>query len=289
MNVFKIVLCDVKEGIIKNKRNIIIPFLCFLQCLYAQINVDFYKEYYGISGKTSQLDLLTEIFHGSDPIGKNLNPDIKIVVPYLWLSIFAFAVFISFDYMHNDLTQFGIQILSRTKKRRVWWISKCIWCYSSSLWFYFLFIFFSAVFCIANGYDVFRTGNIETINVIADRSVIYEYIGIDHLSALYMLSIICTPLIVICTLNMLQMLLCLFIKPMYGYLIIIGLIIIGILTDAPIAFTRMGMVTFNNNYFNEAYDDFFGLWICIAINIICIIIGTLYFKRYDIIPDKDKE
>ncbi len=289
MNVSKIILCDIKEGVIKNNRNIIVPFLCVLQCLYAHLNIKMYKEYHEVRNTTSLLDLFAEIFHGCDPIGKNPNPDIKIMIPYLWFSIFVFAVFISFDYMHNDLTQFGIQILTRTRKRQAWWVSKCIWCYASSFWFYFLFYLSTMAFSIINGYDVFQIRNVEMINILADRSVIYSYVGITEMNTLYVLSIIFMPLIVICTLNMIQMLLSLVIKPMYSYLVIIGLVVIGIISDSPIAFTRIGMVTFNNIFFDNAYNEILGICICAIINIICIVTGILYFKRYDIIPDKDKE
>ena len=170
-----------------------------------------------------------------------------------------------------------------------WWLSKCIWCYVSSLWFYILFIVSTLVFCFINGYSAFNYSNVETINILADRSVIYEFVGISEMNFLNALSIVFLPLIVICTLNMIQMLLCLFVKPMYSYLIIIGLIVVGMISDSPLAFTRLGMVTFNTTYFKTAYHEITGTWICLVINIICIIIGMLYFKRYDIIPDKDKE
>ena len=94
MNVSKIIACDIKEGVIKNKRYIVVPVLCLFQCLYAQLNINMYKEYHEIYRKTSLLELLVEIFHGCDPIGENPNPDIKIIIPYLWFAIFSFAVFL---------------------------------------------------------------------------------------------------------------------------------------------------------------------------------------------------
>lgn len=289
MSVYKIITCDIKEGIFKNKRNIIIPLLCTLQCMYAHLNINMFKEYNDIKGHSSLLDLFAEIFHGCDPVGQNISPDIKIIVPYLWFSIFVFAVFISFDYMHNDLTQFGMQILSRTSKRRFWWISKCAWCYLSSIWFYLVFTLTAFLFAVLNNYDVFDVDNVETINVLADRSVIYNYIGISELSLKNILSILLMPLIVISTLNILQMLLCLFIKPMYGYLLIIGIVTFGIISDSLLAISRTGMVTFNNMYFENAYNEKIGLIICVLINIICVVTGTIYFKKYDIIPSPDKE
>lgn len=121
------------------------------------------------------------------------------------------------------------------------------------------------------------------------EALLYNYIGISELSLKNILSILLMPLIVISTLNILQMLLCLFIKPMYGYLLIIGIVTFGIISDSPLAISRTGMVTFNNMYFENAYNEKIGLIICVLINIICVVTGTIYFKKYDIIPSPDKE
>lgn len=289
MNVFKIFLCDLKEGIIKNKRNLIIPFLCILQCLYANLQINTYKEYYNIKDRTTFLDLFTEIFRGCDPISKNQNPDIKIMIPYLWFSIFAFSVFINFDYMHNDLTQFGMQIIARTKKRCSWWISKCLWSITSSLWFYLIFITVTAVFSAVNRFTFIATNNTETINLIADGSVIYQYDGFEKWTISNMISIIICPMITICALNMMQLFFSLFIKPMYGYLAIIGFLSFGIITDSPIAFTRLSMVIFSDLFYHSAYNRTVGIICSICLIIFCTLFGLLYFRKYDIIPDKDKE
>lgn len=289
MSVCKILFCDIKEGILKNKRNIITPFFCVLQCLYADLQINTYKEYYKIKDSTTFFDLFAEIFRGCDPISKNPNPDIKIMIPYLWFSIFAFAVFINFDYMHNDLTQFGMQIISRTKKRCSWWISKCIWSIVSSVWFYLIFLSEAAVFCAVKNFSFTAANSTETINLIADGSVIYQYIGLEKWTAVNKMSIVICPLVTICTLNMMQLLFSLFIKPMYGYLAIIGFLCFGILTDIPIAFTRLGMVTFSNLFYHSAYNQTIGMVICIGIIIFCTLFGLFYFRNYDIIPGKDKE
>lgn len=287
MNVFKLLLCDIREGIFRNKRFIIVPFLCIFECLYASMNINAYKGYYEIYSKTTFLDLMTEIFHGCDPIAKNPNPDIKIEIPYFWLAVFIFAVFIGFDYMRNDLTQFGIQVLSRIQKRSKWWLAKCVWCLMSGVWFYVLFLLTALIFCIINGYGFGFTGNLEIINVLANRSVIYTYIGISELNIFQGVSILIAPIFVICTLNMIQMILCLFLKPMYSYLIIIGVLLFGILTDIPIAFSRCGMLTFSNCFFQDGYQTELGFVICLTLITGSILIGNLYFRRYDILPDKE--
>ncbi len=287
MNAFKLILCDIREGIIRNKRYFLIPVLYLFEFMYADLNLNTYKTYGGVRSRTTFLDLMAEIFHGCDPIARTPNPDIMITLPYFWIAIFVFAVFVSFDFMHNDLTQFGIQVLSRSQKRSTWWGAKCVWCIASGIWFYALFLLTALIFCIINGYELQLTNTPDILNIIADRSIIYSFNGIPELSLLQKILMLLAPMAVICTLNMIQMLLCLFCKPMYSYLIIIGILLFGVLADTPVAFSRCAMTTMNNWFFEDGYPIVIGLAVCVLLTVAAMLIGTLYFKRYDILPDKE--
>lgn len=287
MNAFKLILCDIREGIIRNKRYFLVPVLSLFECMYADMNINAYKTYGAVQSHTTFLDLIAEIFHGCDPIARTPNPDIMIALPYFWIAIFVFAVFVSFDYMHNDLTQFGIQVLSRSRKRSAWWGAKCIWCILSGIWFYVLFLLTVLIFCIINEYELLFTNNPDILNIIADRSIIYIFKGVPNLNFLQRSWMLLAPMVVICTLNMLQMLLCLFCKPMYSYLMIIGILLFGVLVDIPAAFSRCAMTTMNNWFFEDGYPTVIGLAVCVILTVVAMVIGTLYFKRYDILPDKE--
>ncbi len=287
MNVCKMLACDINEGILKNKRYIVAPLLAILECLYAHINISSLKSYRDVTQTSSIIELIAEIFHGCDPIAQNTNPDIKIAIPYLWFAIFVFAVFISFDYMHNDLTQFGIQILSRSKKRIEWWFSKCLWCILSSVWFYFLFFITIVLFGVVNEYSIMPSEDPEVLNIIADQSVMYSFVGIAVTSCTVHLKLLFLPLLVIITLNVIQMFLTLFIKPMHAYLLIVGLLTVGILTDVPIAVSRLSMVTFSRIFYENGYNEEIGLIICFILIVSLIVGGGLLFKRYDILPDRE--
>ena len=113
------------------------------------------------------------------------------------------------------------------------------------------------------------------------------FTGISELNIFQELWMLFSPMLVICTFNMIQMILCLFIKPMYGYLLIVGILILGILTDIPLAFSRCGMITFSDYFFEDGYHISIELAICLILIMASILIGTLYFKKYDILPDKE--
>lgn len=287
MSAFKLILSDIREGILRNKRYILVPILCLFECMSADINLNMFKAYGGIKSPTTFLDLIAELFHGCDPITKAPDPSTVIALPYFWIALFVFAVFINFDYMHNDLTQFGIQVLTRSRKRGAWWGAKCVWCIASGVWFYMLFLLTALLFSVLNGYDITFTNTPDILTITADRSVVYLFKGAPDLTVLQRVWLLLAPMLVLCTLNMLQMLLCLFCKPMYSYLISIGVLMFGVLDDTPAAFSRCAMTTRSDWFYEEAYPAMTGMWICLGLIAAVIIAGALYFKRYDILPDKE--
>lgn len=115
----------------------------------------------------------------------------------------------------------------------------------------------------------------------------YSFVGIATTSCTIYLKLLFLPLLVIITLNIIQMFLTLFIKPMHAYLIIVGLLTVGILTDAPIAVSRLSMVTFSKIFYENGYNEEIGLIICFIFIVSLIVGGGLLFKRYDILPDRE--
>lgn len=287
MNVCKLLFCDIREGILSNKRYGIAPLLALFQCMYVHFQLQAYMEYYQMSDRPTIFELLVMIFSGCDPIAKNPNQDTQIAIPYLWMAIFVFAVFVTFDYMHKDLTQFGIQILTRTGKRLRWWLAKCIWCLMAGLWFFVLFMLTVMAFCLINGYSLHIPQNTELLNMVSNRSIVYIFHGVSQLSGWQCVYFLAAPAVVLCTLNMLQMLLCLICKPMHGYLIVVGMLSISLLADSPVAFPRCAMIPMNIWFYQDSFSPFAGLAVCLLLILACMILGALYFRRYDILPDKE--
>ncbi len=286
MNVFKLIAYDVREGILKNKRYICVPILAILLCMYSDLRISFNQANGFFSGKPTFLNLFTDIFHGCDPIINLLQADCGVGVPYFWIGAFVFAVFISFDYMHNDLTQFGIQILTRSRKRSMWWVAKCVWCLLSSAWFYMLFILAVVLFSIVCGYELSLSYNNELLSILVDSSPIYSYNGGD-VSTIQCATVVLSPFIVLCTLNMLQMVMCLFFKPMYSYFVTVCIVMLGMITDIPVAFSRTAMMPKTDIFLNGAYRVNGGIVICVVLIVTVVIGGILYFKRYNILPHKE--
>lgn len=286
MNVSKIIICDFKNGIIHNKRYFLVPILIFFECMYIDNlirSISFGKSL----GIPTILDLFVLVFCGCDPVSKlpkdNAVPDL----PYFWIAIFIFAVFSGFEYMHDDLTQFGTQIITRCKKRRTWWSSKCIWCIVSSLWFYILTLLTILLYAALHGYEFVLDNNHTITNTFAESSLTYKLASDNNIGLFNKICLIIAPYMVICALNMIQMVLCLYLKPIFSYIAPSIIIMAATYTDSPIAFTRCGMLLYNQDYLENGYSTCIGIIICLLIIMISIIWGGAYFKSANILPDKE--
>jgi len=286
MNVFKLLLCDLKEGTFKNKRFLVVPILALFECMSAHIRVAFICDMY--QGKTTATiyNLFTEIFHGCDPLSK--VREMHMPIPYMWLSVFIFSMFTVFDYAHDDISNFGVQIISRTGKRSSWWLSKCIWSLLSGVYFYLIFMITITVFASMNDYFLSFADNTLLTDLIANSSVYYTYKNIEVVTGTELFFTFISPLVVICTLNIMEMTFSLLIKPLYSFFVTFGILLLSVFVDWQIIFPRSAMVLMNTNYFNNGYNMKLGLVVCIFVILLSVVVGEIWFSRYDILPLKNE-
>lgn len=282
MNVFKLVFNDITEGVIKNKRFISVPLVSIFACMVADIKINNYIFGCQLSVKRTAFDVFAEIFHGIDPLIRQQS----FQLPYMWIGIFMCILFIAFDYINKDISQFGIQVVTRLKSRKEWWYSKCISNIVTSLCYYLIFIAVVIIFCLINRYDL-SLQNTPEISQLLSTSGIYSYKQLTVFTNKEVIIQIVSPLILLITLNLMQMMLSLIIKPAYSIVITMGILLIGLFIDNVYAFSRMGMCMMSNIYYTDGYDLIKGSIVCIVIIITSISLGACIFERYDILPGKE--
>ena len=286
MNVFKILICDIKEGILKNKRFIAAPLLALFVCMSAHTRIAFFYDSYEFGSKPTLFNLMLEAFRGSDPLSK--IREMHAPIPYMWLSIFIFSMFTVLDYAYDDISNFGMQIISRTGKRASWWQSKCVWSVLSGIYYYGLFLLTVILFAALNDYSLSFNDNALISDLIANCSSYYTYKAAEVISGTELLLFILSPLIVICTLNIFQMTLSLFIRPLYSFFITLGILLLSAFTDGLFIFPRSAMLPFTSHYHQNAYSMKAGLIVCGAIILLSVAVGRIWFRRYDILPSKNE-
>ena len=82
--------------------------------------------------------------------------------------------------MHDDLTQFGVQVITRCHKRSSWWYSKCLWCAVLSFVFYILVLATVVIYAALLGYKfTFENNYWLCIRFSGNENVIRVFIEQD--------------------------------------------------------------------------------------------------------------
>ena len=283
MNVFNLISYDLKNEIINNKRFIVIPFFTILECMIAEMNITSVKKSFSINNNISFFDLFSSVFKGCDPLSRSLSDWVPI--PYLWLSVFIFAMFIVFDYMYNDISQFGLQIISRAGRSK-WWLSKCISCIITLTSFYTILIFTIIIFSMIRGFSLLSE-NSEIINTIANDSMYLKFKNPEGISVYHIIISLLAPLLVMCATGIIQMTMSLFIKPAYSFILMLGVMLSGVFFESTAAYPRCGMILMSDVFFIDGYSTIKGVFLCIFLMFFFSITGVLCIKKYDILLDRE--
>lgn len=209
------------------------------------------------------------------------SPTEPFIFPVKWLLFHLFIFYSTLYYPSRDLSSLGLNILIRTKGRIAWWISKSIWnvCYVLAM---YLIVFLTVfVFCFIMGEPLSFSITSMFVNDIFNASSPY-----DTYSSMLVFSILLLPIIISIGLNLLQMTLALFIKPLYSF---------GVMAVILLASTYYLNPYFPGNYAMPIRSEYVvengvttggGIIMSFILVAVSFIVGSLYFKRYDILDEE---
>lgn len=265
----KILQHDIKIGISDNVSKYILAaaFFCFSSLM-------FYSSAINLNIKASLIDCAIYIYEGMNVYIPSAENAFKI--PIIWLLLQIIIAFIILNYPTQDLHKYGIQILTRTKKKFSWWISKCFWNIVSVILFYavgFVIIFiFSTVLGVISFAPTDQAS--EAINMVNLRNAN----NFDVIICVFIL-----PLITSVAVSLLQMAVSFIIKPIYSYICIVSLMLASAYYFSPILIGNFSMLLRNNVVYPNGIISAVAITIDIIIIFISIFMGYCFFKKRDII------
>ncbi len=278
---YRMILHDLKNGVIKNKRFIVVLLWFIADGIFtilfplAATNHD----------EITSLDLILYFYKGEDPM-VNSN---SVVFPLFWIMNFIIILFVIMHYMYDDMYGFGIQYITRIKKRITWWISKCIWCFCACAFFFAICICTAIIVTLFIGGRPFDfTNSHEMLEYLVGKMEYYSMnLGNDiNLSwqQLFVCDIV-VPFMVSWAVCQLQMTLTLFLKPIVSFVINCGIIIFSAYFQnyIPGLIISYGMSLHNSNFINNGFKSADCIWGCLIIIIIAIILGAFKFKKYNFV------
>lgn len=197
--------------------------------------------------------------------------------PSLWLLLLIFPCFITLWYPYNNLHGIGQNILCKMKSRTIWWFSKCFWC-SIVVTGYF-FIIWIVIFIAT-----FIFGFQATFDISPFMTSVFEldtYMPFDcgwEIST----QLIFAPWLVALLLSLLQMVLSLFIHPVFSLSISVIVLLASAYYCSPLLLGNYAMIIRSDQIMPEGMSLNIGIILtCLAIGGF-VFIGLLRFKFYDI-------
>lgn len=267
MKYCKVIAYDLRQGI-GRKRYLALPLLVLLPCLSWGIMM------YGASTPGTLGDCLVSIWLGRPPI----QPDEKnIVLPIIWMLSIMGTMYFNLDYLINDLTQFGQQVVFRIDRRKWWFLSKCLWCVSICT-LYFLVCLGCALLA-----DLVVGGEITLCNT---PEFLLYYTGqlpppMTTLQCLVLHTLL--PWLAVTAFNIVEMTLCLFVKPVLSFLATLLLVVLTVFWSSPFFFGNAAMVIRSGMLTEGGLSPVTLALSCVAVILVCVLVGCVRFERMDIL------
>ena len=231
MNLIKQLKYDLQNGLWRWQYLLAIPIFLF-SCLLCTTECGTY---------CSLTDYFIFSFWGNLPIS-NVSINQELHIPTMWLLIINGGLCINLGYMISDLSSTGSQRIIRCRKRGFWFFSKCVWNVTSCFLYFVLALLTVTLFSVLLfGYISFAP-SIQLIDRLSE--------GITYQSSILLedalLIGIILPLITLITYTILEMALCLFVKPIISFMIGVIIQVVALCYQSPLIIGNGAMVIRNS-------------------------------------------
>lgn len=228
------------------------------------------------------MDMMCFLFKGIMPISSWATTNERIQLPIVWIYTFGCSLIMSLDYILYDLTQNGQQVIIRCGSRRKWFLSKCIWNILSSVCF-FLSLTVTVTFI-----SLITSSNLSFSLTPNIWQTCFKIELADMFPACHlMLAGVMLPLLTMIALNLLEMTLCLFVKPPLCFLGCVGILIFAAWADHDFILGCGGMVIRNASMCNNVIALLRRAIIAVIYSGVWILLGIFRFKCMNILPREE--
>jgi len=222
---------------------------------------------------------MMSIFEGSQVIPK----DGMFIISPMWLVSMCGCLLINLSYFLKDLTGSGYQVLLRSGTKRGWFLSKCLWNLLSCLVYFAVFLLMALMGTLFKGGEVLplRLGEVVRISV---GGLFKEEPGATEI----MTVTVFLPFLTVFAFSLLQMVLCLFMRPITAFLICIIQMVLSAAIASPLMLGNGAMWVRNRwMYFSGELRTGELILGCLLWITVCLVVGLIRIKHTDVIGNKE--
>lgn len=215
MSWFKLLRYDLRKGLTR-KRYLAVPLLYAIGCFLCAIQIP------GDCPEPGWMDRLLYCFKGMLPLEQARD----FQLPVLWFLVMAGTLFLNLDYLLDDLTQEGQQVLVRAVNRQGWYWSKCVWNLLSCGLILLLGMLTALLVTVLGGGKLSLTNDVQvsmvSLGIWAEKPL--------SLGSALLVGVL-LPYLTMAGFSQLQMSLCLYVKPVLSFLISVCLLVVSLLVS----------------------------------------------------------
>lgn len=275
MTFCRILMHDLRCGIFR-LRFLAVPFAL----LIPLAEFHWLESVYDVSG--TSMDMLLYIFKGTNPVSALPGTGERVELPLSWLLIMGLPLLLNIDYILNDLALSGQQIIIRCGKRLQWYLSKCVWSVLCTCFYFFLLVLGVSGFACLTGRRLSLSVSLDTV------AALFEIQGLDAFSLQKTILIgVVMPCVTMMALNLLEMTLCLFMKPVLSFLSCVGVLVLAVYCDNGFVLGN-GAMTVRNLAGSAQWASVRTVLVSASLILAgCVIFGTIRFAHMDILSKED--
>ncbi len=266
---FSMVLChDLNCGLLRRRYLLVL-------LIGAVPMVDFFwtAKVWGVTG--GWMDMILYLFKGIGPV--SLLSGEKLQLPVLWLFVMGGCLFLNLDYLLGDLTLNGQQIIVRCRNRKIWYLSKCLWSMAAAALYDLLLMLLTFLMALLSS---------APFSIYLNPDAMEALLEIFVPECIPLFSGIVLPLLTLAALNLLEMTLCLFVKPILSFLICVGVLVFSIYGNQPYIL-GCGAMAVRTLAAQDKQSILLGIGGPILVMVVCTVLGTIRFSKMDILPGEE--
>lgn len=271
MKFFKLLSYDIRNTIFRSKF-LLAPIILLLPCLACYQTI-------GNTRHASTADYIMFCFMGA--ASRNITgnqPDVQL--PIFWILLMGSCLVLNLDHINKDLTHAGQQLLVRSGKRQAWYTAKYISNILNCLLFFASSLLLITMFSYIVGCKI-EMKNSPDVTLLLFSSIISIPVSMSTKQV-----IMCTVISPLCTfiaLSVLEMTLCLFVKPTLSFTICVLDLILAIYWNTPLIIGNGAMVARSEYLVADGISHIHSIIVAEAITLLCFLVGAFRVKQTDIL------
>lgn len=278
MKFIRLLFFDLKNGIWKNRMMFLVPILVGTITFFEATNRITHVSEVRISQEISFGDYFLYLYGGMPQYVPSATNYFEF--PVVWMIVIIAILYLVLNYPFKNLAGVGQHILVQAKGRVPWWISKCIWNITSTLLYHAFVVGTILIGCLMRNNSISGQIHKDLIELMFQFSQDIVLRDVKKLTFIVCLS----PILFSVSLNMLQMTISLFIKPIYSYILSLSILLSSAYLMKPYMIGNYAMMIRFRWIWEKGLMVETGILVSLVIIMASIVVGMIRIYHLDILP-----